>query len=147
MRLGSNGCSVTGIASVTMLTEPLWSCNVLYMSTSYYRIQTADRDANLLLDAEAQTSQAWNGNDDLTRDGVSVCDSLEELAEYLATDGQGIPYGAGEWVIVEIEGEYLGAGIDRLESLVRPTRIVAVTAMDDEMFDMIGAAFDAAAGL
>jgi len=117
------------------------------MSTSYYRIQSAGRDVQELLDVEAQTSEAWNGREELTRSGVSVCDSLESLAAYLAGAGSGIPYGVGEWVIVELAADRHSADIpcDAAdgERLVYPTAIVSVRPMDDEFFDLIGAAYDA----
>lgn len=118
-----------------------------HMTTSYYRIQTADRDVNELLDPTEQQSRAWQ-NEDIVQDGVSVCDSLESLADYLgAGPGQGIPFGAGEWVIVELAGTLMftdGHDADYGELLVRPTEIVSVHPMDDEFFEMIGAAFDRA---
>lgn len=116
---------------------------------SYYRIQTADRDVNNLLVAEHQTSEAWNGNESATRSGVSVCDSLESLAAYLAGAGSGIPYGAGEWVIVEVAADSLSADepcdAEDGEYLVYPTEILSVTPMGDDFFEMIGAAYDALA--
>lgn len=114
------------------------------MSSRYFRIQTADRDANGLLDPEQQTSEAWNGHESLTRRGVSVCESLEDLATYLATDGSGIPYGSGAWVIVELEGERSrDTAVDPGETLIIPTRIASTRPMGEEFFEMIGAAFDA----
>lgn len=110
-----------------------------------YRIQTADRDPNELLDPAEQVSRAWH-REDIDQPGVSVCETLSDLAAYLAVGpGQGIPYGAGQWVIVELHGEQL---LDRShdeehgERLVRPTKIVSVDPMGDEFFDMIAAAFE-----
>ena len=115
--------------------------------TTYFRVQPGN-DPSYLLDPEAQVSEQWGGTD--TREGVSVCESREDLAIYLATAGQGIPYGSGGWVLVELEGDELaqrGLDWEHGEILVRPTRIVAVTSLDDdeEMWDMISAAYDAAA--
>lgn len=116
---------------------------VLDMSRSrYYRIQTIDRDAADLLIASEQVSRDW-ADEESTQDGVSVCESLEDLAIYLAGPGAGIPYGGGDWAIVEIEGAYLGRGQDNGEHLVRPTAIVSIREMDDALYDMIGAAYDA----
>lgn len=115
------------------------------MSTSYYRIQAADRDVADLLVAAEQVSRVWHGNDDQNiQAGVSVCESREALAAYLAIDGAGIPYGTGDWVVVQLSGDLLGYGLDNGELLVRPTAIVSVTEMDDEFYELIGACFDAA---
>lgn len=112
------------------------------MSTSYYRIQDADRDVTALLDPAQQLSYSWN-NEERVRIGISVCDSIEALATYLAQTG--IQWGE-QSVIVEVEGTtardededaHLGA------LLVHPTRIVSVTPVTDTFFDMVGAAYDA----
>lgn len=113
--------------------------------TSYYRVQTADRDPADLIDAErTQKSYAWFAPESWDRPGVSVCASLEELATYLAQSG--VPYGAGEWVIVELLGDevegVMGNDAEYGELLVWPTEIVSVRPMDAEFFDMIGAAYD-----
>lgn len=116
------------------------------MTTSYFRVQSGDRDVTDLLNPEFQVSSAWH-RDDLDRDGVSVCDSRETLAQYLATAGSGIPYGGAGWVLVELTGEptYEQAlDAEYGEILIRPTEILSVAPIDDELFDMIGAAFDAA---
>lgn len=114
----------------------------------YFRVQSGDVDPGYLLDPEAQVSEQWGGTD--RRPGVSVCESRADLARYLAGPGQGIPYGSGGWILVELEGEELaerGLDWEHGEILVRPTRLVAVTSLDDdeEMWDMISAAYDAAA--
>jgi hypothetical protein len=116
------------------------------MSQSFYRIQTADRDVADLLTTEGQVSHYWGQFDEVV-EGVSVCESLEDLAQYLAGAGSGIPFGDGEWVIVELEGDRLATvATDAAygEALIRPTAIVSVAPMGDEFFDMIGAAIDAA---
>jgi hypothetical protein len=115
------------------------------MTQTYSRIQTAGRDANELLDPANWISRHWSEQDDMARPGVSVCASIEDLAHYLAVCG--IPYGIGEWSIVELRGDRrydatpcdLHAG----ELLVNPTKIVAVTPMGDDMYELIGAAYDA----
>lgn len=116
------------------------------MTTSFYRVQPGDRD---IMDGP-QTSRAWHRNDDeaqpTDRAGVSVCGSLEELAVYLATFGDGIPYGSPGWVLVELRGEVSddqpldGEGG---ELLVHPVEVVSAEVIPDEFFDMIGAAYDA----
>lgn len=115
---------------------------------TYYRVQPGTRPVETLLDTEAQISSAWH-SDDLDRSGISVCESREILAQYLATVGEGIPYGSGGWVLVELEGDESGdtpLDAEYGEILVRPTRIVNVTSLDDdtEMWDLVGAAYDAA---
>lgn len=112
--------------------------------TSYFRIQTADRDPADLLVVENQTSFGWYAPESYDRTGVSVCDSREALAAYLAESG--IPYGSGEWVVVELIGDLstdTPCDAEFGELLVHPTEIVSVAPMDDEFFDLIGAAYDA----
>lgn len=113
---------------------------------TYFRVQSGDRDTALLLDRQAQISSAWH-TATLDRDGVSVCETREELATYLATTGSGIPFGSGGWVLVELEGEQSAdTALDAAdgEMLIHPTRIVAVTDLDSdtEMWDLIGATLD-----
>jgi len=119
------------------------------MTTTWYRIQTADRDVTDLLDPEQQVSYSWT-SDEESRVGVSVCESLESLAAYLASEpGSGIPFGAGEWVIVELtaDRESYDTPMDAAygEHLVHPVAITSVAPLDDAFFDMIGAAYDALA--
>lgn len=118
-------------------------CYCLHMT--FYRIQTNDRDAADLLDPANHISISWFASEDYDREGVSVCESVEALAFYLANSG--IPYGIGEWVIVEVDGDVIADG-DPMDAkfgelLIRPTRIVSIRPMDDEFFGMIGAAYDA----
>lgn len=111
----------------------------------YFRIQTADRDTSELLEPAEQHSRAWQ-KEELVQDGVSACESREELAYYLATKGAGIPYGTGDWVVVELDGQRLmadGHDADCGEVLIRPTHIRSVVPMDDAgMFDLIGDVLD-----
>lgn len=104
---------------------------------SFYRIQTSDRDPVDLLAPEGQVSRTWS-DEDRIQVGVSVCCSREQLARYLVTGGDGIPYGTGDWNIVTLEGEVLftrALDAEYGELLIRPTRIVDVTPMDtDEGF-------------
>ncbi|MET0426699.1 MAG: hypothetical protein ABW046_22725 [Actinoplanes sp.] len=116
---------------------------------TYYRVQPADRD---IMDG-AQTSRAWHRAEDepqpTDRAGVSACRSLEDLAEYLATRGEGIPYGLPGWCLVALHGEVSDdqpLDFEQGEVLVHPTRIVSCEPIPDAFFDMIGAAYDAANG-
>lgn len=119
------------------------------MTQTYFRVQSGDRLATDLLDPAAQISLAW-GHDHLEdrrtdRVGVSVCASREELAQYLATFGAGIPYGMPGWVLVEVRGDVSDdqpLDAEGGEFLVHPTEIVSVAAIDDEFFDLIGAAYE-----
>ncbi|MGC0364828.1 hypothetical protein ABH922_002812 [Rhodococcus sp. 27YEA15] len=108
---------------------------------SYYRVQAADFDTAALLDPELQVSESYSSDD--VRTGISVCDSLEELATYLA--GSGVPFDATS-VVVELDGPdsddededaHLGA------RLIMPTSIISVTPITDTLLDLIDAAFDA----
>jgi hypothetical protein len=111
-----------------------------YMTT-YFRIQRADRDVNELLDPGYQFSHAYNGRPSLTRQGVSVCATLEDLAEYIVSGLGGAldPRAGGDWVIVEVEGPRSGdSPVDETyELLIRPTRIVSVTPVGDEFLALM----------
>lgn len=108
------------------------------MST-YYRIQTTDRPN--ILDPQYQTSSSWNdlGDDDRIRTGVSVCDSREELAEYLAQTG--IQWD-GSWELLEVEGHDSG-DTDEDARLIIPTAITSREVVGDGFDEEIFAAYDA----
>lgn len=118
------------------------------MTQTYFRVQSGDRPATDLLEA-GQISRAWGRDEDdarTNRSGVSVCAGREELAQYLATYGAGIPYGLAGWVLVELAGDISDdqpLDAEGGELLVHPTEIIAVAEIDDELFEMIGAAYDA----
>lgn len=100
--------------------------------TSYFRVQRAEIDVNDLLDPGMQFSHALNGASHFTREGVSTCTSLDDLALYLVSHiGTGIGAAVrsgGAWVIVELQGEELPGATDlEFEQLIRPARIVSVT--------------------
>ncbi|AHI04358.1 hypothetical protein CFAL_12135 (plasmid) [Corynebacterium falsenii DSM 44353] len=106
---------------------------------SFFRIQPTDRPD--ILDPENQTSTSWNDLED-TRHGVSVCNSREELAEYLAQTG--IPF-QDDWELLEIDGpysdeededEHLGC------SLILPTEIIARETIGDAFVYEILDAYD-----
>lgn len=112
------------------------------MTTSYYRIQNADRDAQALLDPEQQWSYSYNGQDEDTRHGISACDSLESLADYIAASGVEIdPHHS---VIVELAGPLSDdEPVDAGEYLVLPDTIVTVTDADEAgFFALVDAAYD-----
>jgi hypothetical protein len=115
---------------------------------TFYRVQSADRDTAELLDPTGQFSRTWGAG--RTNVGVSVCDTLEDLAEYLASHlGCGIPVQAATWVIVELSGNVIpgSAPVDpEFESLIIPTEIVRVRPVDDEFMAMIAKAAEFLAG-
>lgn len=92
----------------------------------YYRIQQANRNATDLLNPTNWTSTQWNGhNDEDTRNGVSVCRTINDLIEYFAQAG-GDP---SDCNLIELEGTpaedddhdtHLGA------LLIHPTNITNV---------------------
>lgn len=119
------------------------------MTQTYFRVQSGDRDVSDLLDAEQQTSSAWGKwhleDRSTDREGVSVCDSRESLATYLATYGAGIPFGLPGWVLVELRGEISDdqpLDAEGGEFLVHPTEIVSCAPIDDDFFAMISNAYD-----
>jgi hypothetical protein len=101
----------------------------------FFRVQNEDRDVTELLDPECQFSHAYSGEKNLTRQGVSTCESLDELAEYLVCGMAGaLESGArsGHWVLIELEAtETCPNPVDEYEVLVRPTAIVSVTKIFD----------------
>lgn len=114
---------------------------------TYFRIQLADRDARDLLDADQQTSTHYSNIESMDRPGVSVCASREELAAYLA--GAGVPFGTGEWVLVELLGDRSDIADYDAEFgalLVHPTRIVSVGPIDDDFYELVNTAYDAMEG-
>lgn len=119
------------------------------MTQTYFRVQPADRPTADLLEA-GQQSHAWGRehlDDNTTRDGVSVCASREDLAQYLATYGAGIPYGLPGWVLVELSGDISDdqpLDAEGGELLVHPTEIVACAEIDEAFFEMVSDAYDAA---
>lgn len=120
------------------------------MTQTYFRVQSgADNPADLLV-AENQLSRAWHehhlDNAPTTRTGVSVCATREALAGYLATYGQGIPFGLPGWVLVELRGDISDdqpLDAEGGELLIHPTEIVNVGPIDAAFFDLIGDALDA----
>ena len=110
--------------------------------TSYFRIQRAEIDTADLLDPGMQFSHALNGAAHLTREGVSTCASIEDLALYLVSHiGAGIGSAVrsgGVWVIVELVGDELTGAVDpEFEQLVRPTGIVSVTPVGEEFMTLM----------
>lgn len=116
----------------------------MFNMTSYYRIQSADRDVTELLDPE-HVSYSWDSEEvfDL---GTSTCATLEDLAAYIVQTG--ISFGLGEWVVVEVRGENVHRGRDGHmgEWLVEVTEIVSVRPFDDAFYALIDAACDALEG-
>ncbi|UTN92950.1 hypothetical protein SEA_FINKLE_31 [Gordonia phage Finkle] len=117
---------------------------ILICMSSWYRIQEAGYEAADLLIADNQISRPWGGDEDRdSREGISVCGSREELAEYLVQAA--IPFGAGEWNLIELEGQMSGnSAVDAElgEYLVYPTAIISVENINDGFLDEIDAAAD-----
>ena len=112
----------------------------------YFRIQEASRNPIDLIDPDhGQISYSWAGPESYDRPGVSVCGSFEELISYLAQTT--IPFGYGEWVIVELDGDEVEDVVpmdaEVGEILVWPTEIISVRPVDDAIFELIGDAYDA----
>ncbi len=104
------------------------------MSETYFRIQAADRDVTDLLDPE-HVSYSWDSEEvyDL---GTSTCRSLEDLASYIVRTG--IPFGLGEWVIVEVAGDAKpGRDAHMGEWLVQVDEVMSVREFDDEFYALI----------
>lgn len=115
------------------------------MPSTWYRVQTADRDVTQLLDPEHWISEAWSGAEAHERRGISVCASLEDLAHYLALGT--LPIGADEWVVVELTGPLSTdrpVDADLGEYLLLPDTIVSVRTLDEAgMWDLIDQAYEA----
>ena len=107
----------------------------------YYRIQQANHPLEWLLDPAHQFSPSWNPGDDV-RNGVSVCRSIEALAEYFAQVG--IPFDE-TCMLVEVDGE---RSEDRDEDaelgalLVYPTEIISATPLPESFSEMVFAIYD-----
>lgn len=72
------------------------------MNTTYYRLHDENRDHEAICD-EANWESRRYGNDPTedVRHGVSACESIEELAQYMATHG----IECGRPVLVVYEGD------------------------------------------
>lgn len=101
-----------------------------------YRIQSADRDLDSLLDPEQQYSFPMDEDDEMVRHGVSGCLTLADLAAYIAC--YAISTGAGGPVLVRITGplsEDTPCDEEDGEVLVLPTSAEIVA--DGEFFDLV----------
>jgi hypothetical protein len=112
----------------------------------FYRIQQPEHPVEWLLDPAYQYSTSYCTIDPETgefsvRHGVSVCRSIEDLADYFAQAGVALSADcqlvemAGDWADEDDEDEALGA------YLVYPTEIVSVTDVD-AFLDMVSDAYD-----
>lgn len=109
---------------------------------TYYRTQSADRNTADLLDPAKQLSYAWSDETNV-RHGISVFDSIEGLATYLAASG--IEF-RPDWVLITLDGPladdkdhdaHLGA------DLIRPEVIIDVEPITARLLPLIDAAWDA----
>lgn len=110
--------------------------NVVYMS--FYRLQDPAH-----LDTLTQPGQlSYSYKTYEPRNGKSVCDTPEELADYLATSGVQF---TGDWVLVELDGDYSeddDEDADLGVTLIHPTKIIQVTPFDTFLTDYLSPAFD-----
>ncbi|MHC9962466.1 hypothetical protein ACQX2J_01210 [Corynebacterium diphtheriae] len=113
------------------------------MTTTYYRIQAADRPN--ILDEENQYSYSWNDQGAEPRHGISVMRWRDDLAEYIAQTG--IQWDE-TWEFIEVAGNpaddededaHMGA------LLIIPTEIISREPITDGFMDEIFEAFEAAA--
>lgn len=109
----------------------------------FYRIQSADRNVNELLAADATSASYIDCSE---RAGVSVMTDLETLAAYVA---QGcLPLDPHNSVLVTLDGEWSDEedeDADLGAHLVHPTKIIKVEALESTgFFDMVDAILDAA---
>lgn len=106
-----------------------------------YRVQRAYRNVAELTDPEHQISRAYCGDPNLTRRGVSVCASKEDLALYLVSGIAGaFTVREGGWVIVCCEGPESGdVPVDWMcdEYLILPERVLSVEEIDEEFFNLM----------
>ena len=102
-----------------------------------YRIQSATRPLEALLDPLQQYSFPMDEDDDMVRHGVSGCLTLVDLAAYTATHA--ISSGAGGPVLVRITGpasEDTPCDEEDGEVLVLPTS-ASVIEDDEDFFDLV----------
>ena len=105
--------------------------------TTAYRIQSATRPVEALLDPEQQLSFPMDEDDEMVRHGVSGCLTLADLAAYTATHA--ISSGAGGPVLVRITGplsEDTPCDEDDAEVLLLPTR-AEVVEDDADFFELV----------
>ena len=103
--------------------------------TTAYRIQSASRDVNDLLDPEQQFSFPMDGDDALVRHGVSGCLTLADLAAYVAC----YAVLTASPVLVRIEGplsDDVPYDEEDGEVLLLPTS-ADVVEDDDAFFDLV----------
>lgn len=102
-----------------------------------YRIQSAGRPLEDLLDPEQQYSFPMSQREDLIRHGVSGCLTLSDLAAYIATHA----IEADMPVLVRIEGpasEDTPCDEEDGEVLILPTAAEVIEGGDDaEFFDLV----------
>lgn len=91
--------------------------------TTYYRVQSSkDPVANLL---DVERADGWVADDESAETqpvGISCCDSLAHLADYIRTYSMRILSGD---VVVELEGTYCADDRDQYATRVRVESVVA----------------------
>lgn len=105
-----------------------------------YRIQSASRDLDDILDPEQQYSFPMSQAEELIRHGVSGCPTLADLAAYIATHAIEAPAP----VLVRIAGPLSGdtpCDEEDGEVLLLPTS-AEVVEDDTDFFDLVGELVD-----
>lgn len=108
---------------------------------SFFRVNAPEFTIEDMMCEENQISINHCNEDDV-RQGLSACQSREELATYLAQAG--IEF-RPDWVLVEFEGFYADekdSDADLGAVLAFPTKIVSVEVIEDRFIDEIYAAYD-----
>lgn len=110
-----------------------------------YRFQDKNRDIDALLDPEQQYSYSWDlslEETDAVRHGISACESLADLAAYVACSGLQAN-DPGLIVLEGTESEDAPLDADQGEVLVLPTAARwADEATETRFFDAVGELVD-----
>lgn len=131
-------CTPMGLHTIGM---PTYTIAMSDAEITAYRIQSASRDLNDLLDPEQQYSFPMDGDDEMVRHGVSGCATLADLAAYVACYAIEAPAP----VLVRITGplsEDTPCDEEDGEVLVLPTS-AEVIEDDAEFFDLVSDLVDA----
>ena len=106
-----------------------------------YRFQDKNRDINALIDPEQQYSYSWDlslEETDAVRHGISACESLADLAAYVACSALQAT-DPGVIILDGTESEDMPLDADQGEVLVLPTAARWVDeATENHFFDVVG---------
>ena len=101
-----------------------------------YRIQSASRPVEALLDPEQQLSIPMDQDDEMVRHGVSGCATLSDLAAYIASHAIEAPAPALVRIAGPLSEDTPCDGEDG-EVLILPTS-AEVVEDDEEFFELVG---------